>query len=220
MPVEGAPTIIAVIVLVLFFVSGAASLLLETVFRRELTLYVGSAATATSLTLATFLGGLAIGASLFGELADRTERPLRLYGVLELGVGATGGLVVALLAHGREALLAPVRAAGSGGAWVAAIVAAAVLLPPTILVGGTPPALVRHGARGREAALGAALGGFVLIEAAGMSATSSRATRFGLYRLGCDEPQLAALRDETGGGPAWRRQADMCARLTGSATPP
>jgi len=177
-------------VLVLFFLSGVASLILETVFRRTLALYVGSAVTATSLTLATFLGGLAIGAALFGRLADRTARPLRLYAMLELGVGVTGGAAVVILVYGRELLLAPVRRAGAGavGALVAAAVAALLLLPPTVLMGGTLPALTRHRLRGGGrpilgplatlygsntlgASFGAAIAGFFLFEAVGVAAT-------------------------------------------------
>ena len=178
-----------VIVLGLFFLSGVASLVLETVFRRELTLYVGNAVTATSLTLATFLGGLALGAALFGRVADRSARPLRLYAFLELGVGATGAIAVAFLVHGRSVLFAPVRAAGPGAAGfvVAALITAALLLPPTILMGGTLPALIKYrlrfggrilaplatfyGANTLGACLGAALAGFVLFEAVGVSSS-------------------------------------------------
>ncbi len=178
-----------VIVLGLFFLSGVASLVLETVFRRELTLYVGNAVTATSLTLATFLGGLAVGAAFFGRVADRSSRPLRLYAVLELGVGATGALAVGLLAYGRSALLAPVRGAGPGplGFLVEAGITAALLLPPTILMGGTLPALMKYrlraggrilaplatfyGANTLGGSLGAALAGFVLFESVGVSSS-------------------------------------------------
>jgi spermidine synthase len=178
-----------VIVLALFFLSGLASLGLEIVFRRELALYVGSEVAATSLTLATFLGGLALGAAFLGKAADRSTRPLRLYALLELGVGATGILAVAVLAFGRELLLTPVRAVGSGpaGFAVAATIAAALLLPPTILMGGTLPALTRYALRGGGrllgplaalygantlgAAFGAAIAGFILFEAVGVSAT-------------------------------------------------
>ena len=45
------------------------------------------------------------------------------------------------------------------------------------------------------------------------AALASRATRFGLYRLGCDGPQLEALRADPAGGPAWRRQVEMCRGL-------
>ena len=175
------------LVLLLFFLSGVASLVLETVFRRELALYVGSAVTATSITLATFLGGLAFGAALLGRIADRTERPLRLYALLELGVGVSAAIAVLLLTHGRSGLLVPVRHAGHGGPVVAALIAAALLLPPTILMGGTLPAVTRFALRAGEpllgrlallygvntlgASLGAALAGFVLFEALGVSST-------------------------------------------------
>jgi spermidine synthase len=173
----------------LFFLSGAASLILETVFRRQLALFVGSAVTATSLTLALFLGGLALGAAAFGRMADRSDRPLRLYGRLELGAGVLGGLAIALLTFGREALFVPVRASGGGaaGSLLEFAIAAAILLPPTILMGGTLPALARHAALGGGrllgplatlygvntlgASLGAAVAGFVLFEALGVAAT-------------------------------------------------
>ena len=177
----------AVSLLILFFLSGAASLVLESVFRRELALFVGSDVTATSLTLAIFLGGLAAGAALFGRIADRASRPLRLYAQLELGVGVTGALAVGVLAFGRGALVAPVRAAGPAGVLVAGALACALLLPPTVLMGGTLPALTRHRLRGGGsmlgslavlygvntlgASLGAACSGFLLFEALGISGT-------------------------------------------------
>jgi spermidine synthase len=176
-----------VIVLALFFASGLASLVIETVFRRELALLVGSAATATALTLAIFLGGLALGAAGLGRLADRATRPLRLYALLELGVGVTGGLAVGVLAFGREGLFVLIRAAGMFGGVAAAGLAACLLLPPTILMGGTFPALARRAAdaEGRllvpvarlyavntlGGAAGAALSGFVLFASLGVSGT-------------------------------------------------
>jgi spermidine synthase len=46
------------------------------------------------------------------------------------------------------------------------------------------------------------------------AALASHATRFGLYRLGCDQPQLDALRADPAGEQAWRRQIEMCRGLT------
>ena len=190
------------LVLFLFFLSGVASLVLETVFRRELTLYVGNAVTATSLTLATFLGGLAIGAAVLGRLADRSSRPLRLYAWLEVGVGLTGAAAAGLLAFGR-------------GALPASALTCVLLLPSTFLMGGTLPALTRHqlrrggsmlgslavlyGANTLGAALGAALAGFFLFEAVGISSTgwlgAGLAAVVGLIALGLDaraaEPAVA-----------------------------
>jgi spermidine synthase len=45
------------------------------------------------------------------------------------------------------------------------------------------------------------------------AAIATRATHFGLYRLGCDGPQLAALLGEPGGEGAWRKQVEMCRGL-------
>jgi spermidine synthase len=56
--------------------------------------------------------------------------------------------------------------------------------------------IVKDPARSREAAL------------------ASRATRFGLYRLGCDGPQLDALRAEPAGEDAWRKRVELCRGLT------
>src|SRR6185295_18875528 len=49
----------------LFTVSGAAALVLEAVLLRQLTWLVGSSVVATSLVLAAFMAGLAIGAAGF-----------------------------------------------------------------------------------------------------------------------------------------------------------
>jgi spermidine synthase len=167
----------AVRVLVLFFSSGLASLLLETVYRRQLTLLLGSAVTATSITLATFLAGLAWGAAALGPRADRSASPLGLYGRLEVGVALTGAAAVGAMTYGCSALLAPARAVGP---WAAILVAAILILPSTFLMGGTLPALVRrapravavlYGINTLGAACGAALSGFVLFERIGVSAT-------------------------------------------------
>ena len=183
------------IVFALFFLSGLASLGLEIVFRRQLALCVGSEVAATSLTLAIFLGGLALGAALLGRVADRSPRPLRLYAFLELGVGVTGAIAVVLLSRGRGWSLA------------------ALLLPPTILMGGTLPALTRYvlrdggpllrplallyGANTLGAAAGSALTGFVLLEAIGVSGSgwlcASLAGVVGAIAFGIDASGRASV---------------------------
>jgi spermidine synthase len=49
------------------------------------------------------------------------------------------------------------------------------------------------------------------------AALASRATRYGLYRLGCDAPQLDALRAEPAGEDAWRKRVELCRGLFESA---
>src|SRR5688572_27758446 len=76
------------LVTLFLFVSGATSLVYELVWSKHLSNLLGNSGQAHSVVLATFMGGLALGAYLFGRLADRVRSPLQLYGLLELGIGA------------------------------------------------------------------------------------------------------------------------------------
>ena len=79
--------------LLLFVLSGAAGLIYEVVWARQLVLVFGNTSQAVSAILTGFFGGLAIGGVVGGRLADRVARPLRLYAALEVliagGVSAT-----------------------------------------------------------------------------------------------------------------------------------
>src|SRR6267154_4012212 len=81
----------------LFLVSGSAVLVYEVVWSRLLKEVFGITAYAVAAVLATYLAGLALGGWLLGGRADRQTRPLRFYGLLELGIGATALLGSALL---------------------------------------------------------------------------------------------------------------------------
>ena len=73
-----------VVLLLLFVLSGAAGLIYEVVWARQLVLVFGNTSQAVSTILTGFFGGLAIGGAVGGRVADRVARPLRLYGGLEL----------------------------------------------------------------------------------------------------------------------------------------
>ncbi|HZN55465.1 MAG TPA: hypothetical protein VFB67_09095 [Candidatus Polarisedimenticolaceae bacterium] len=209
-------------ILGLFLVSGAASLLLETVYRRQLALVLGSSVVATSVTLAVFLGGLAIGAALFGSLADRAARPLRLYARLEIGAALGGAAALVLLERATSPL------------------AIALLLPPTICMGGTLPALTRQIARGRRmlrpvavlygvntlgAAIGAGLSGFVLFETLGVRRTGwlgvTLAAAAGVAAAAIDRGTEPAADEEdaavVSAAGAGSRAAVACAAIGGAA---
>jgi spermidine synthase len=154
--------------------SGATALAYELIWSRHLGNLVGSSGEAHAVVLATFLGGLALGAWLFGRAADRAQRPLRLYGLLELGIAAYAVCFPLVLETAGAAYVAAAPALSPGWRVVARVLAcSAALLPPTLLMGGTLPALVRHlawdlaSARREVArlyglnALGAAAGAFV-----------------------------------------------------------
>src|SRR5512138_3796709 len=68
----------------IFILSGAAGLVYEVVWARQLVLVFGNTSQAVSTILTGFFGGLAIGGFFGGRIADRVARPLRLYGALEL----------------------------------------------------------------------------------------------------------------------------------------
>ena len=70
------------------FLSGATALVYEIVWTRYLSLRMGSTTGAVAAVLSAFMFGLAIGALLVGRAADSSRRPLRWYGLLEIGIGA------------------------------------------------------------------------------------------------------------------------------------
>ena len=73
---------------VMFFASGAAALVYQVLFAKELALVFGSTATAAFTVLATFLGGMAIGSLIGGALAARVARPVVAYAYVELLIAA------------------------------------------------------------------------------------------------------------------------------------
>ncbi|HJZ85844.1 MAG TPA: fused MFS/spermidine synthase [Polyangia bacterium] len=134
-------------VLAAFFLSGASSLLFESLWTRELTLVFGSTTLAISTVLATFMGGLGLGSFLAGRRADRLRDPLRVYALVEGSVGLYA-LAVPLLLSGYPALARALwRVLGDHYALasLARFVASAILLGlPTTLMGATLPLLARH----------------------------------------------------------------------------
>jgi spermidine synthase len=170
------------------FLTGMSGLVYQVVWTRYLGLLLGSSSIAIVVVLATFMGGLAIGSLLFGRIADRPLRRLRLYAWLELGVGAYCILFPAWYGLVSTPYLSWVAglSATHPMAFTAARLAfaAALLLPPTILMGGTMPVATRFlvdfdpGVRVAVARLywvnsigavtGAVLAGFVLLPTFGM----------------------------------------------------
>ncbi len=177
------------LVLAIFILSGAAGLMYEVVWSRQLVLVFGNTTQAVSTILTGFFGGMAIGSFLGGRLADRVRSPLRMYGVIELV------LVVVVLATPLTFRLLHEVYRGAYGALEGSFEAIALLrfalailalAPATILMGATLPALTRQltgdahlsSAFGRLYAantLGAILGtfaaGIVLIELLGLTGT-------------------------------------------------
>ena len=173
--------------LVCFFFSGAAGLIYQVAWSKALGLVFGHTAYAVATVLAVFMGGLASGSAWIGPWSERKDRPIAIYGWIELGVAATGAISLAGLGRRSRALtLRPIRYAAGHGAVLLALRfagAALVLFLPTFLMGGTLPVLVRGLARS-SAELGARLSRLYWINTAGAVAGTFAAGFFLLPTLG------------------------------------
>lgn len=133
----------------LFFASGFAALVYETVWARQLVLLFGATAPSASAIFAGFMGGMGLGSLLGDRLLRGKTAPLVLYGRLELGVAACAALFPLALkgiALAVESSDLPVPLLRLGLSWAA-------ILPPAVLMGATFPVLARQclGEDGREA---------------------------------------------------------------------
>ncbi len=154
------------------------------VWQRKLSLALGVSAHSTAITLAAFMGGLALGSLWGGRLAERT-RPARLYAVAEIVLAALALGATFLLDALPAAYVALVGWFGSGaGANVArALLAGLVLLPPTICMGVTIPALLKAFAR-RGEGIGASAGFLSAVNTLGAAAGTLGAAFFLIERYG------------------------------------
>ncbi len=173
----------------LFIVSGATGLIYQIVWFKYLSLFLGNTTVAQTIVLATFMGGLAIGAWWWGRKADGVKQPLRLYAYLEFGIGIYCLIYPFLIAFLRDGFIAFVQSMnlasdGAAVAFLKLIISILSLLFPTALMGGTLPILVRTLSRKLDeagknvaqlyflnsfgAVIGSALGGFFLVPMIGL----------------------------------------------------
>ena len=135
-----------IVLCLVFFLSGAAGLIFETLWFRMAGLTFGNSVWASSLVLASFMGGLALGNAISARFGYLLRRPLLTYAAIEVIVGLTGwGLVLAfpyfpeLFAPlfrpllGQLVFLNPLRLG----------IAFALLLIPTTAMGITLPLMVK-----------------------------------------------------------------------------
>lgn len=132
------------IVAACFFLSGATGLIYEVLWARLLGLVFGATTLAVSTVLAAFMGGLALGSALAGRSASRIRRPVRAYGLLEIGI-ALYALAVPFLFRLVDNLYALIWRHFHPGFFVFSlwrfVLSCMVLLIPTALMGATLPLL-------------------------------------------------------------------------------
>jgi len=88
---------LALLLCVMFFFSGAAGLLFETLWFRVAGLTLGNSLWASDIVLASFMAGLAVGNAIAARPRRMLRHPLRLYAVAEAAVGVVGVAIVFLL---------------------------------------------------------------------------------------------------------------------------
>jgi spermidine synthase len=171
----------------LFLVSGSTALVYQVSWVRNLSLVFGSSFQATSIVLASFMAGLALGGFTFGRLAHRVRRPLRLFGLIEVGVAVFAFALPTLLRAVDSLYVAAalnVEGVSIGITLMRVVMAFGVLVIPTFFMGGTLPVLTHflstrfdnfgvrlawlYGVNTLGAAIGALSAGFVLIPVLGV----------------------------------------------------
>ena len=127
-----------------FFLSGATGLIYEVLWARMLGLVFGATTLAVSTVLAAFMGGLALGSALAGRNGGRVRRPVRAYGLLEIGI-ALYALTVPFLFGLVDNLYAIIWQHLHPGFFVFGLwrflLSCLMLLLPTTLMGATLPLL-------------------------------------------------------------------------------
>lgn len=135
-----------VVLCAVFFLSGGAALLFETLWFRSASLAFGSSIWASSLVLGSFMAGLALGNALAARFGDRLRRPLSAYGLCEVAIAVSGILLVLVLPTLADGL-APVLARLVDRAWALNLARLAcgflLLLVPASAMGLTLPVATR-----------------------------------------------------------------------------
>ncbi|HWN85692.1 MAG TPA: hypothetical protein VNN99_11095, partial [Vicinamibacterales bacterium] len=128
--------------LVLFVGSGCAALVYEVVWFQLLQLSIGSSAVSLGVLLGIYMGGMCLGSLLLPRFLNPSHHPLRVYAMLEFGIGLCG-LVVLYAVPFLGGLYTSIAGSGPVSLILRALVASVCLIPPTLLMGATLPAIAR-----------------------------------------------------------------------------
>ncbi len=177
---------------ILFMLSGICGLIYEVAWSRYIALFIGSTAYSHMIVLATYMGGLALGALYWGRLSDRGLNHLKLYGMLELGIGAYCLVYPYLIEIAGNFFISSASSfdgASNQGFLLALkfLLSFLTLIVPTFLMGGTLPILTKFVTRkiadaGKDVAvlyyinsvgalIGTGIAGFFLIRLLGIENT-------------------------------------------------
>lgn len=153
----------------LFFVSGLTALIYQTIWARELHLVFGTSTFAIATVLAAYMAGLGLGGLVMARTADTVAKPLRAYGILEIGIGLYALIFPTLVTLVTPIYLAAYRSLEPGPVLYGLIqfsLVGVLLILPTAFMGATLPLLARF-ATERLAAAGDRVGTLYAVNTAG-----------------------------------------------------
>ena len=178
------------LLLVAFFLSGAAALGYELLWTRLLGLALGNEMLGVLAVLAGFFGGMAIGAGALHDRARNSKNPVRLFVVLEL-VAAAYAVGSPYILHALAGAVPPALGEAEGLA-LPLLIAGGALLPGTFCMGATLPALVEARRRVvRGAPDGRGVGLLYAVNTAGATVGVLATVHFVLPQLGISGGALA-----------------------------
>ena len=134
------------LVVILFFCSGASALVYQVLWLRKLGLVFGVTVYAASTVWASFMFGLAVGSLFAGRVADRLRRPLVWFGAAEalIAVSALATPFALEALQNVYAALYPSLPKGLAAITFARfLISLLVLVVPTVLMGATLPLVVK-----------------------------------------------------------------------------
>ena len=128
-----------------FFLSGAAALIYEISWTRQIGLLFGHTVHAASIVLASYFAGMAIGYLLGAKWSSRVS-PLKGYAIAELVVAAWAFMIPAILHLSESSMIAPWFSHSSFSLQTAtrAVFSFVLLLPATIALGVTLPMMASY----------------------------------------------------------------------------
>lgn len=192
-----------------FMISGMTALIYEIVWTRPLQLIFGSTIYAVSTILTTFFVGFALGSFLFRNFADNTKNPIKLFAIIQMGIGLYGLIILSLFKILPPIYLLLVDIPGLQFVQFALVFL--VLIIPSTLFGATWPIIYKsyvdlnkfgkdsgklYSSNSFGAFLGSIGAGFFLIPLLGISRTSIFA---GLLNLALGTTILICLRRNKNG---------------------
>ncbi|MBN2442414.1 MAG: fused MFS/spermidine synthase [Spirochaetales bacterium] len=132
------------LIIFIYFISGGCSLIYEVIWRRLLKLIIGNTTYATSITIAVFIGGLALGAFLVRNRADKIKNKIKVYGIIE-GAISLFALLIPVFLWLVDFLYKTIYRTFSPPSAVILIlqifISSLILLIPAVLMGSTLPIL-------------------------------------------------------------------------------